>query len=426
MSKQIRDLKAKKSGLAKEAQAIIDAATAAGTEMTEEQTKQFDVLMVQVKGVQGMIERLEQLAAETVQAPAAQVAQTIVSGGEPAITADPKRGYQSLGQFALDVRQATTGFGISDRLQAATMGSVTANEGSGAQGGFLVPPEFAEEIFTLSLEEDALLPMTTVGTTSGNSMVYKQSEDTPWSTDGVQVYWEHEMAAAKVSAPNFGNHTMHLHKLLGMVVVSDELLADAQAMDTHLRSALPSAVRWKINAAIMWGSGGQEPFGCMRSGAVITVPKEAGQAAGTVVIENIDKMVATLPPGSLRNARWMMHNTVWPKLRKLNTLNDLAFVSGTPANPYGTLSGLPIMVTQLAEELSSEGDISLVDLRYYRTLTKPGMSTEIATSMHLFFDQGATAYRVTVRLDGGPKVSKPIKAAKGNFKMSPFVMLGAR
>ena len=57
--------------------------------------------------------------------------------------------------------------------------------------------------------------------------------------------------------------------------------------------------------------------------------------------------------------------------------------------------------------------------------TKAG-GIETATSMHLFFDAGATAFRVTFRMDGAPKLKAAISQAKGSNTLSPFVRLGAR
>jgi hypothetical protein len=52
---------------------------------------------------------------------------------------------------------------------AAAPGSF-ANEASGQDGGFLVPPQFSQQIFKLSLGEDSLLPMTDNVEISGNSI----------------------------------------------------------------------------------------------------------------------------------------------------------------------------------------------------------------------------------------------------------------
>jgi HK97 family phage major capsid protein len=69
--------------------------------------------------------------------------------------------------------------------------------------------------------------------------------------------------------------------------------------------------------------------------------------------------------------------------------------------------------------------VLLADLSYYQTITKAdGMET--ATSIHLYFDADATAFRTIFRLDGQPKIVAPITPNKGTTKLSPFLQLAAR
>ena len=100
-------------------------------------------------------------------------------------------------------------------------------------------------------------------------------------------------------------------------------------------------------------------------------------------------------------------------------------IGGAQGNPYGTLMGRPIIVTQHAPAFTSQGDLSLVDFSFYRTITKVG-GVQMDQSMHLYFDADATAFRATFRLDGGSKIVAPISQAKGSKTLSPFVQLAAR
>ena len=84
-----------------------------------------------------------------------------------------------------------------------------------------------------------------------------------------------------------------------------------------------------------------------------------------------------------------------------------------------------MFVSQHANSFSSQGDVLLVDLSYYQTITKAG-GIQTATSMHLYFDSDLTAFRTTFRMDGQSKISTPISPAKGSASMSPFIQLGAR
>jgi hypothetical protein len=67
----------------------------------------------------------------------------------------------------------------------------------------------------------------------------------------------------------------------------------------------------------------------------------------------------------------------------------------------------------------------LADWKYYRTITKAD-GIQMATSLHLYFDADATAFRATFRVDGQSKIAASITPANGSKNLSPFVQLAAR
>ena len=163
----------------------------------------------------------------------------------------------------------------------------------------------------------------------------------------------------------------------------------------------------------------------------MTVAKESGQATQTLLPQNLAKMISRLPTGSFARSVWIVNNDVLPALFTLTLGNYPIYlpnglsVGGIQVSPYGTLLGRPVFVSQHANTFSGQGDVLLVDLSYYQTITKAG-GLQTATSMHLYFDADLTAFRTTFRMDGQSKVSAPISPAKGSATMSPFIQLGAR
>lgn len=357
--------------------------------------------------------------------------------------ADPQRGFRTMGDFLMSVRGAhvvaKTGQGSMDRRLAAlyrgepqaAAPSTFGNEGNGADGGFLVPPSYSQIIFQLSLEEQALLPMTDAMPVEGNSMSLPKDETTPWGANGVRAYWQNEAGAGTQTKPVFGRTDFRLKKLLALVPVTEELLADATALGAYFQGAAARSIRWKTDEAICYGNGAGQPLGAFNSPAVITVVKDAGQLTGTLSTTNLANMISRLPAGSYGNAVWMLNNDVLPALFTLTLGNYPIYlpagspVGGLQGSPYGTLLGRPIAVTQHAKSFSSQGDVMLADWRQYQSITKAG-GIQTATSMHLYFDADATAFRSTFRVDGAPKLAAPISPANGSATMSPFIQLGAR
>ena len=439
MSKQLRELQARKAGLIKEARALTDRAAAENRDMNDEEASAFDALKLRIDAASAAIDREASLIAEEAQM---AMSVEVPSGGVITVTdnraADPKHGFKSVGEFMQAVYQAEKpGTGVDERLLVGGAGRNAAapasfgSEASGQDGGFLVPPQFSQEIFRLSLGEDSLLPLTDNVEISGNSMAFPKDETTPWGTNGIRAYWQGEASSAVVTKPVLGLATLRLKKLMALVPTTDELLDDANALTSYLPDKVADSIRWKTNESILFGSGSGVPVGALTAGATVTVAKESGQATQTLQPQNLAKMIARLPPGSFSRAVWIVNNDVLPALFTLTLGNYPIYLptgmnpGGIQVSPYGTLLGRPVFVSQHANTFSSQGDVILVDLSYYQTITKAG-GMQTATSMHLYFDADLTAFRTTFRMDGQSKIVSAISPAKGATTMSPYVQLGAR
>ena len=351
--------------------------------------------------------------------------------------ADPTRGFKSMGEFFKTIHKAASarseGQAVDQRLLiGAAAPSTFGSEVTGADGGFSIPPQFSQDIFRLSLGEDALLPLCDETTIDSNSMVFPKDETTPWGTNGIRAYWQGEAIAGTPTKPVIGTSALRLKKLMALVPMTDELLADGNALASYLPSKAGDSIRWKINEAILFGAGGGAvPQGALTSGAVITVAKDTSQATNTLSSLNLANMIARLPPGSYGKSVWLINNDVLPALFTL-TLGNYpiyiatgATVGGMQSSPYGTLLGRPIMVSQHANTFSSQGDVVLADLSYYQAITKAG-GIQTATSMHIYFDADLMCFRFIFRMDGQSKITTAITPAKGTNKLSPFVQLAAR
>ena len=433
MSKQLRELQSRKTALVKEARAMTDLAAAEGRDLTDDEAKAFDGYKARIEALNAALEREHTLIAEE--------AQLGIESALPSITvtenmaSDPKGGFKNFGEYAYAVHQAgLPGVPVDTRLSMlrnAAAPGLYGSESAGADGGFLIPPQFAKDIFQLSLDDEAFLPLTDNIEVSGNSLVLPKDETTPWGTDGITVAWQGEGSAAIPSKPKLGTASLRLKKLMALVPITDELLSDTDALTSYTPKKVASRMQWKINESILFGSGSGLPQGALSGKALVTIPKDSGQATNTLTPTNLANMIAALPPGSFKKAVWIVNNSVLPALFTLTLGNYPIYlplgggVAAFRGSPYGTLLGRPVFVSQHAAPFSSQGDVLLVDLTYYQTITKVG-GMETATSMHLYFDADATAFRTIFRMDGQPKIAAPIIPAKGSASLSPFVQLAAR
>jgi HK97 family phage major capsid protein len=444
MNKQIRALQQKRAEAVTKMRAMLDAASKEDRDLTAEEQSEYDKLAGSVTTFNARIEREQTLAASEAQAGVLDIpGATRIEGGEPQLAKDGKRGFKSFGEFCMAVKEE--GPNISNprderlRIGAATP-TTFGNELSGADGGFLVPPDYATDVFTYAFEGDSLLPMTDTLEVAGNSMVFPKDETVPWGTDGIRAYWQSEATAGTQVKPKISTTILRLYKLMALVPVTDELMEDTSALGQYLPRKVGDSIRWKLNESILFGSGAGQPLGAFVGNAVVTVAKETSQAANTLLFQNIAKMIARLPPGSFARALWMVNNDVLPATMGLTS----PATGGAPgvypvyvppiannaqggiqvANPYGTLFTRPIMVTQHAKAFSSQGDVLLLDPYYIRSISKEMLKT--AVSLHLYFDADAAAFRTTSRVDSQPKIVNPIAPFNGSNNLSPFVQLGAR
>lgn len=439
MNARLRSLLGKKDALVKACAAITDAPEGDGEgddrELSAEQRETFDASMAKIKTLNEDIERERELAAAALVAPGIDLDDgPSITGGEPLILKDPKHGFAHFGEFLGAVRRSGKNFAqpADERLAIVAAAPTTyGSEGVGADGGFLVAPEFGSTIFQLSLEEDAILPLTDNQEIGGNRITYPKDETTPWGTDGIRARWEAEAAAATETKPVLGFTEHKLHKLIALVPVTDELLEDATAMGSFVETGMGRSIRWKTNDAFVNGTGVGQPLGILNAPALVSVAKDTAispdQAADTLLTSNVAAMFARMLPGSLARARWMHNMDVIPQMITLTLANQPIYTApgGLPQAPAGMLLGRPLMPSQHCQTLGDLGDIYFVDWSQYRSVTKSG-GIRTATSMHLFFDADAMAFRATFRVDGQPKLAAAVTPANGSNTLSPFVTLAER
>lgn len=394
--------------------------------------KDFEGLQDDVKKIKSFLEKPVNGGAQQL----VTVAATAIDHKE-----EGKWGFKSFGHWLREVRQAGVQKSATPALQKAIESAVKksvigANEGIGNEGGFFVPPTFSSEIFSRVYADSALLSRTDNYTVTGNSMVFPRNSETSRATGsrwgGIRVYWVDEGAAGTTSKPGFGRLELRLHKLMALAGVTQELLDDAgMAMPTYLNKAFSSEIDFTISDSILRGTGAGMPQGILNAPCKVSVSKESGQAAATILTNNIVKMYARLFKGSREKAVWFVNQDVVPQLYTLamptGTYSGAAVFlppGGFSDKPYATLLGLPVIEIEQAETLGTEGDIVLADLSQYVTISKGGPSQE--TSIHFYFDSDQQAFRMTYRMDGQPWWASAITPYKGTNTQSCVVTLATR
>lgn len=361
----------------------------------------------------------------------------------PATVATEKPKFKSLGEQLQAVAQCGLNPGrawqsIDNRLQfmAAPTG---ANESIPSEGGFLVQQDFSTALFDLMHNQGEIInrvrriPIGAQFNGIKFPVVDEISRVNGSRWGGVQGFWSDEAGTVTSTKPKLRQMELSLKKLMAVGYATDELLADAAALQTVFQTAFVEELTFKTEDAIINGTGSGQPLGVLNSGAVIQVTPESGQASQTIRTENILKMWTRTPIRSRANLIWMINQDIEQQLWTLTnppaggtagSATVLLYTPPQPGNPYGLLLGRPVVPTEFNATLGTVGDILLWDPQQYIMIDKGGV--EQAQSMHVSFLSAEQCFRFIYRLDGQPVERSAKTPYKGSNTISPYVALGSR
>lgn len=310
--------------------------------------------------------------------------------------------------------------------------NAAANSGEPASGGFLLPESFRSELLRLSLERGVTRPRARVIPMEAPRVLFPMLDATSHADNvygGVQGYWTPESGQMQDVSATFGRVALDAWKLTAFANVPNELITDsAISFETFIRSAFPEALAYFEDDAFINGTGAGQPEGWLNASATVVVAKESGQAADTIVWENIVKMYSRMLPQSLSTAAWVVSPDVFPELATMalsvGTGGSAVWLNNGVAGPPATILGRPVIITEKVNPLGDQGDISFVDLSYYLIGDRQAMTVE--SSPHYRFQNGETSFRFVTRVDGRPWLQSALTPRNSGPTLSPFVQLAER
>lgn len=303
-----------------------------------------------------------------------------------------------------------------------------------SDGGFLIPETLRSELLQVSLEqslvrsrarvvpmETLMVPYPMVDSTSNASTVH----------GGILGYWTEEGGTLTDSSPTFGRIELQAKKLTLYSEIPNELFQDSLAtLQQFMSQSYPEALAWFEDIAFIEGNGVGQPKGFLNAEAAVSVAKESGQAAATILWENIVKAYSRMLPASIGRAVWVAHIDTFPELATMalsvGTGGSAVWVGngdGAGAPPM-TILGRPVIFTEKVSTVGTVGDINFVDFGYYLIGDRQAM--QMSTSTEYKFGNDKTAMRVIERVDGTPWIKSAITPRKGSNTLSPFVKVATR
>ncbi len=423
--KKILEMRAKREDARLKAMAVLNKAEAEDRFLSEDEQKDIDKYEEEIRAWDESIGRAEKLLAIEPEDRSTEKPEV-----KPTPAKDNEKRFASFGeQLMAAYRAAMPGGKVDERL--STRAASGLNETTPSDGGFLVQQDFVTELLKRTYETGILaskvkkIPISTNANGMKINAIDEDSRANGSRWGGVQTYWEGEADEITASKPKFRQMELSLKKLTGLCYATDELLQDAAALEAVIRQAFAEEFGFKIDDAILSGSGEGEPLGILNSGAIVTVAKEASQT-DTITVENLIKMWNRLWSRSRANAVWYINQELEPYLYTLKIGDKPVYIpaGGLSEKPYGTLFGRPVVPIEQCSAAGEVGDIILADIGQYLLIDKGGIKS--ASSIHVRFLYDENVFRFIYRVDGKPIWTKPLTPYKGSATVSPFVTLAKR
>ncbi|MGE3521112.1 MAG: phage major capsid protein, partial [Vicinamibacterales bacterium] len=223
---------------------------------------------------------------------------------------------------------------------------------------------------------------------------------------------------------------LEAQELLGVSFATEKLVRDsAQTFVDLLERSYRDATDDTLLEERVRGRGVGEFLGVLHAPCTIIVEPESGQAAGTVVAENIVKM---------RQRCWNYGAAIWfLNIDHFSAIASAAIPAGVggapvriwePGNPEDgspdRILGRPAFFHEVASAAGDVGDVILGNWGEY--LDAEYIPLHGVSSMHVRFRAFEQAFRFYTRNDGQPWWRTVLQPRRSLSTLSPFLTLAAR
>ena len=368
----VKEMQEKRSKLLSDARALLDRAEKEGRDLTSEESRQFDSIMKEADALAQAIERRAQLE----QRDAVKIVG--VAGDAPAKPQEVE--YRSAFLRYLRFDKPTLS---PDELRAL-------GEGSGAQGGYIVPTSMAQQIVTKLHEANFTRRLGTVIQTTSTTTI-------PVEDAVAAASWTAEAGAIAETTATFSQKQLGAYKLTCLFKVSEELLQDsAFDLEGYLAGRIAGAFADAEISAFINGDGTGKPSGIVGAAGVGVT----AASATAIAADELISLYYSIAQQYRQNAVWVMHPTTASAVRKLkDTTNNYLWQPGLAAGQPETLLGLPLYTTVAMPDIGmGKRSVLLANFSYYWIGDRG--QRQMQRLSELFAANGQVGVRAWERVDG--------------------------
>jgi HK97 family phage major capsid protein len=288
---------------------------------------------------------------------------------------------------------------IRDWNQKDTLGGLSTTD-----AGALVPIEFLATVIEFAVAQSLILPkLWRVPMGSSTLRIPTLSQTAGSYFGGIVLYHPDELASKTTTEPTFSYKEFSAKKLIGLIPLSDELIADSAInMVNYITGLFVRAFQYKTEGEVISGTGASNQMtGILADTSINLVSRQTNLQVKFDDIMNLESALDE----NFQNLTWMTRRATANYLRKQkDTVGQPIYqYPWPPMATGGQILEYPVIKTRNLPALGLKGDIILGDLGYYIWAVRQDMTIDM--SRDRYFEYDATALRFVVRQDGKPGVS---------------------
>ena len=272
--------------------------------------------------------------------------------------------------------------------------------GSAGSGNFIVPDTFEQKLVKGLTEKSLIRKLSTVIKTNATMRI-------PTIIADGEAAWIPENEPVQFSEAVYGEIVLDAYKLAHKVVVSDEMLEDAQFdVEDYIRQLFVESVSAAEDLALFIGDGNGKPTGLLHQTSVGWVSEKAGD----ITYDDILNLIHSVKSPYRKNAVLVMSEDAITKLLSIihyhgNSPWDVSLKDGTSK----TLFGYPVYTTNYLDRvLPGTKPVLFGDFSYFWIGERGKRS--VKRLVERYADTGQVAYITSERIDAKLVLPEAVKS----------------
>lgn len=270
--------------------------------------------------------------------------------------------------------------------------------GTAADGGFLVPEEFANVIIEDIRDKNVMRQFASVMTTNTDTVHIPSLVSRP------KAAWRAEKATKNTSTATFTENVLTPYSLAAIVPLSNELVADAQlgvggSIVNYIAGLMSTALAEAEERAFWIGSGTGQPTGIDGGGYTL---RTVAAGAGATDAQRADAIISAFsntPQGYRYNGVWVGNMGTWGEVARLKDSQNRYLLTDLAGSNTQMLKGRPVYESNNI----AGGTLLFGDFSFYQIVDREGISVrtsdEATVAGSSAFEKNLTYVRVEKRVD---------------------------